>query len=168
VHSPSREAFNVLVPPPVQAEIDERAGYGDARRLLGADPCHPVLAAYRLSGPLEPIVCGVRLKRGYRLSFTTQPPLAPSEDGRVVVVVLYVGKREPGHRTDDDVWDILHELFGVPNPPAGHEKPPCCEGTCRKSPTRTSMSSSERFAGFNAAASRSRSYRLGDPAAVTE
>jgi hypothetical protein len=113
VPSPSGEAFNVLVPPPVQAEIDKlagkRAGYGDARRQLGADPCHPVLAAYRLSGPLEPIVCGVRLKRGYRLSFTTHPPLAPSEDDRVVVVVLYVGKREPGHRSPDDVWDILHD-----------------------------------------------------------
>lgn len=70
----------------------------------------------------------VRLKRGYRLAFTTQSPLVPSDDHRVVVVVLYVGKREPGHRTNDDVWDVLHDLFGVDNPRAGHHKPPCCTG----------------------------------------
>jgi hypothetical protein len=129
VTTPSAEGFNVLVPPAVQAEINQlagkRAGYADVRRQLGVDPCDPILKAYRLSGPLEPVVCGVRLKRGYRLAFTTQAPLVPEEDDRTVVVVLYVGKREPGHRTDD-VWDILHDLFGVKNPPAGHDKPPCC------------------------------------------
>jgi hypothetical protein len=41
--------------------------------------------------------------------------------------VLYVGKREPGHRTKGDVWDVLHDLFAVKNPPAGHRKPPCCQ-----------------------------------------
>ena len=134
--TPSGEAFSVLVPPAVQAEIDKlagkRAGYGAVRRQLGADPCDETLAAYRLSGPLEPVVCGVHLKRGYRLAFTTQPPLVPADDDRVVVIVLYVGKREPGHRTDDDIWDILHDLFGVENPPAGHQKPPCCEGALPK------------------------------------
>jgi hypothetical protein len=73
-------------------------------------------------------VCGVHLKRGYRLAFTTQPPLVPNDDDRTVVIVLYVGKREPGHRTDNDVWDLFHDLFGLENPPAGHEKPPCCKG----------------------------------------
>lgn len=24
-------------------------------------------------------------------------------------------------------WDVLHELFGVGNPPGRHVKPPCCE-----------------------------------------
>jgi hypothetical protein len=129
----AREPFNVLVPSPVQREVEalagKRAGYQDVRKLLGIDPCHADLRAYRLSGPLAPIVCGLHLKRGYRLAFTTQPPLAPSEDVRTQVVVLYVGKREPGHRTDTDVWDVLHDLFAVDNPPAGHDKPPCCQGS---------------------------------------
>lgn len=129
----AREPFNVLVPPPVQRQVEalagRKAGYQDVRRLLGADPCHTDLTAYRLSGPLAPIVCGLHLKRGYRLAFTTQPPLAPSEDARTQVVVLYVGKREPGHRTETDVWDVLHDLFDVGNPPAGHDKPPCCQGS---------------------------------------
>jgi hypothetical protein len=131
VPRPSDEACNVLVPRPVQAEIEKlagkRAGYGDARRLLGADPCHSDLKAYRLSGPLEPVVCGAHLKRGYRLAFTTQAPAASEDDDRTVVVVLYVGKREPGHRTTDDIWDVVHDLFDVRNPPAAHDKPPCCE-----------------------------------------
>jgi hypothetical protein len=128
--TPAGEAFNVLIPRPVQAEVDKLAGkgagYGHARRQLGIDPCDPALGAYRLSGPLEPIVCGARLKRGYRLAFTTQPALVPSEDDRRVVVLLYVGKREPRHRADVDIWDTIHELFSVENPPAGHDKPPCC------------------------------------------
>jgi hypothetical protein len=131
VATPEDEAFNVLVPSPVQVEIEKlagkRAGYGDARRQLGIDPCHAGLGAYRLSGPLEPVVCGVHLKRGYRLAFTTQPALVPEDDDRRMVVVLYVGRREPGHRGSDDVWDVMHDLFGVENPPAGHDKPRCCK-----------------------------------------
>jgi hypothetical protein len=129
----AREPFNVLVPPPVQRQVEalagRKAGYQNARRLLGVDPCHSDLKAYRLSGPLAPIVCGLHIKRGYRLAFTTQPPLAPKEDSRTQVVVLYVGKREPGHRTETDVWDVLHDLFEVENPPAGHDKPSCCQGS---------------------------------------
>jgi hypothetical protein len=41
-------------------------------------------------------------------------------------VILYVGKREPDRRASD-VWELLHELFAVDNPPSGHQKPPCCE-----------------------------------------
>jgi hypothetical protein len=26
------------------------------------------------------------------------------------------------------VWPLLHTLFGVENPPAGHDQPPCCDG----------------------------------------
>ena len=125
------EAFNVVVPPAVQRGVEglagKRAGYANVRRLLGADPCHGDLRAYRLSGPLAPVVCGVRLRKGYRLAFTTQPPLAPADDNRTRVIVLYVGKREAGHRSGEDVWDVLHDLFGVDNPPSGHLKPPCCE-----------------------------------------
>lgn len=54
-----------------------------------------------------------------------QPPLTP--DDRPRVVVLFVGEREPGHRTSSDVWDVLHDLFDVENPPQGHHKPPCCD-----------------------------------------
>jgi len=103
----------------------KQAGYADARRLLGIDPCSAELGAYRLSGPLAPIVCGVHLKRGYRLAFTTQQPFTLADDDRLRVVILYVGKREPGRRASD-VWQLLHELFAVDNPPTGHQKPPCC------------------------------------------
>ncbi len=48
--------------------------------------------AYRLSGSLEPKVCGVHLRRGYRLAFTMQPP--EEEGGLARVVVRYVGKRD--------------------------------------------------------------------------
>ena len=52
-----------------------------------------------------------------------QPP--EEEGGLARVVVRYVGKREPRHR-DRDVWTVLHDLFGVTNPPGNHVKPPCC------------------------------------------
>jgi hypothetical protein len=26
------------------------------------------------------------------------------------------------------VWTILHDLFGVENPPGQHDRPPCCDG----------------------------------------
>lgn len=122
------DRFEVVAPTAVQALIDDLAGRraGLQRRLalLSRDPCSAELAAYRLSGPLEPVVCGVHLDRGYRLAFTMQPPFPGDALGRVVL--LYVGRREPGHRTSGDVWDVLHDLFGVENPPAGHHKPPCC------------------------------------------
>ena len=40
--------------------------------------------------------------------------------------VLYVGERDTRDRTRD-VWRIVHDLFGVENPPADHVRPPCCE-----------------------------------------
>lgn len=123
------EPYWVVIPPVVQKLVERlagrSAGYAEKRRLLGQDPCSDQLGAYRLSGPLEPKACGVHLRNGYRLAFTTQPPL--SEDPRQRVVILYVGKREPRHR-DTDVWTLLHDLFGVTNPPEDHHKPPCCDG----------------------------------------
>lgn len=40
--------------------------------------------------------------------------------------VLFVARREPRHR-ESDAWTILHDLFGVENPPEGHHKQPCCQ-----------------------------------------
>lgn len=113
--------------PQLKALAGRRAGLQRRLQLLRADPCDPALGAYRLSGPLAPVVCGLHLDRGYRLAFSTQPALTPEDRPRVVL--LYVGRREPGHRADRpiDVWDILHDLFGIENPPAGHDKPPCCD-----------------------------------------
>jgi hypothetical protein len=120
--------FQVVTPRAVRPLIDDLAGKGAGyRRIhkeLQRDPCAQALGAYRLSGPLEPIVCGVHLNRGFRLAFTMQPPEQP--DGPTRVVILYVGKREPRH-SESDVWTVLHDLFGVDNPPAGHEQPPCCD-----------------------------------------
>jgi len=49
--------------------------------------------------------------------------------GRAAVVILYVGKRQPRHRKNGDVWDLLHDLFEIENPSAEHRKPPCCDGS---------------------------------------
>ena len=121
-------SYEVITPPPVRQLIEalagKRAGYRDVHAKLARDPCSDDLGAYRLSGPLEPIVCGVHLKRGYRLAFTMQPP--EKKGGRDRVVVLYVGKREPRHG-NTDIWNVLHGLFGVSNPPDNHQKPKCCE-----------------------------------------
>lgn len=51
-----------------------------------------MIKAYRLSGPLQPIVCGVHLRNGYRLAYTTQEH-AGTRGGRDVVI-LYVGKND--------------------------------------------------------------------------
>jgi hypothetical protein len=45
---------------------------------------------------------------------------------RARVVILHVGQREQRHR-QRDIWTTLHDLFGVDNPPSGHDRPPCCE-----------------------------------------
>jgi hypothetical protein len=119
--------FEVLVPRAVRPLVDQlagqRAGYREVHAQLERDPCAEHLRAYRLSGPLEPAVCGLHLRNGWRLAFTMQPPERPR--GRQRVVILFVGRREPRHRATD-AWTILHDLFGVENPPAGDHKPPCC------------------------------------------
>lgn len=124
------DQFDVRIPPDVQTLVEglkgKSAGYAEKRRLLGIDPCDPVLGAYRLSGPLGLAVCGLHLKNGYRLAFTMQDPVVAGDLHRIVII--YVGKKEPGGRRSTDMWDVIHDLFGVENPQAGHFKPPCCEG----------------------------------------
>jgi hypothetical protein len=117
--------------PLIDALAGKRAGYVDAYAQLQRDPCveYPTAKgkrpfAYRLSGPLEPKVCGVRLKWGYRLAFTMRASTEEKYQGRVEV--LYVGKRDTRDRARD-VWQIVHDLFDVENPPADHVRPPCCE-----------------------------------------
>jgi hypothetical protein len=119
------------VAPLIDALKGKRAGYGDAIRQLELDPCVEFPTddggtrpfAYRLSGPLAPKVCGLRLKYGYRLAFTMRPP---DRDGIAGVVdILYVGTRDTRDRSTD-TWQIVHELFGEENPPADHLRPPCC------------------------------------------
>src|ERR1700740_2120445 len=68
--------YEVVTPVPVRKLIDalagKRAGYQRVSRQLERGPCAPELRAYRPSGPLEAIVCGVHLDRGFRLAFTMQ------------------------------------------------------------------------------------------------
>jgi hypothetical protein len=120
--------YEVITPravAPLIAQLrGQRAGFAAAYAELERDPCSESLGAYRLSGPLEPSVCGVRLRNEWRLAFTMQP--AEREDALPRVVILFVGKREPRHR-GSDAWTIVHDLFGVENPPEDHHKPPCCE-----------------------------------------
>jgi hypothetical protein len=119
------------VRPLIDALKGQRVGYGEAERQLEADPCLTWLTpegdvrafAYRLSGPLQPKVCGVKLKRGYRLAFTMRPGDREAHEG--IVDILFVGKRDTRHRAHD-VWTIVHDLFGVENPAEDHLRPPCC------------------------------------------
>jgi hypothetical protein len=99
-------------------------GYGEAYAQLERDPCAPHLAAYRLAGPLEPAVCGLHLRNGWRLAFTMQPP--ERRRGRHRVIILLVARRGPRHRASD-AWTILQDLFAVGNPPEAHHKLPCCQ-----------------------------------------
>ncbi|HEY5286044.1 MAG TPA: hypothetical protein VIJ50_02955 [Solirubrobacteraceae bacterium] len=123
----SAPGLEIYVAPAVERVIDDlrgkRLGLGDALRELARDPCSAELDARRLSGPLAPIVCGIHLSQGYRLAFSVQPQ---TKVHTARVVVLYVGKRDTRRRVHD-IWDVLHDLFGVENPPDEHHRPPCCE-----------------------------------------
>lgn len=119
------------VEPLINALKGKRAGYGHAVGQLETDPCAEFERpdgdrrpfAYRLSGPLEPKVCGVHLRRGYRLAFTLRPPDGDDIEG--IVEILYVGTRDTRDRSRD-TWQIIHDLFDEENPAAGHLRPPCC------------------------------------------
>jgi hypothetical protein len=128
--------WRVVVRGSVRPLIDDlkgrKAGYARVYEQLRRDPClsHPGGRpfAYRLSGPLQTKVCGVRLRGDYRLAFTMHPPSAVHEEEDIegVVEVIYVGKRETRQR-GNDVWTRLHLLFDEENPPADHLRPPCCD-----------------------------------------
>lgn len=66
--------------------LRQRAGYGEAYAQLECDPCAAHLSAYRLADPLEPAVCGLHLRDGWRLAFTMQPPERPRGRRRVIVL----------------------------------------------------------------------------------
>lgn len=83
-------------------------------------PSVPTVSQVRCNPPYA----ACNLRNEWRLAFTMQP--AERDDTRPRVVILFVGKREPRHRRSD-AWTILHDLFGVQNPPESHHKPPCCE-----------------------------------------
>lgn len=119
------------VEPLIDALRGKRAGYGEAVRQLETDPCaefqrpdgDPRPFAYRLSGPLEPKVCGVHLRRGYRLACSLRPP--DNDDIEGTVEILYVGTRDTRDRSKD-TWQIVHDLFDEQNPVTDHLRPPCC------------------------------------------
>lgn len=125
----SKAKFEVLVLPHVASAIKQltgrAAGYGSRYRQLEIDPCAPEVGAYRLSGPLDDIVCGVHLNGNWRLAFTFGPDELGTK-GLPVVTVLYIGQHNRKSR-QQDIWNELHELFGVENPPEDHLKPDCCD-----------------------------------------
>jgi hypothetical protein len=108
------------------------AGYRQLERELERDPCQvfawpdrrPRPLAYRLTGDLQPKVCGAHLKRDYRLAFTMRPPDREGIEG--IVEILFVGRRDTRRRAND-TWTIIHDLFGVENPSSDHQRPPCCD-----------------------------------------
>lgn len=128
--------WDVIVRTPVRPLVDavagKRIGYGAAFGQLCADPCASFPTAdgttrpfaYRLSGPLGKKVCGLHLKRGYRLAFTMRPAESPEHEG--IVEILYVGERDTRQRSKD-AWTVVHHIFGEMNPLSGHLRPPCCE-----------------------------------------
>lgn len=65
----------------------------------------------------------LHLDNKYRLAFTMRPAHDDQYEG--IVEVLYAGRRE--QRRSQDVWTIVHDLFGEKNPPADHWRRPCCE-----------------------------------------
>ena len=131
-----KPAYEILIPRAVQLEVDKlagkRAGFAEAVEQLKLDPCNlgapdGVVKSYRLSGPLQPIVCGVHLRNGYRLAYTTHDD--PDATGGRRVIILYVGKKvDPAYERGNDMWDVVHDLFGTDNPLVAHLKPPCCQG----------------------------------------
>lgn len=119
--------------PLLDAIRGKKAGFAEFVKSLEQDPCQEFSSpdggtrplAYRLTGELQPKVCGAHLKGPYRVAFSMRPPDHEDIDG--IVDVLYIGERDTRNRARD-VWTIVHDLFGVENPPAGHERPSCCEG----------------------------------------
>lgn len=109
----------------------KKAGWGETYRKLQEDPCqvYPTQNgerpfAYRLTGELQPRVCGAPMKNGYRVAFTMRPSDRPGIEG--IVEVLLIGTRNTRDRSLD-FWDILHALFNVQNPKTDHLRPPCCD-----------------------------------------
>lgn len=118
--------------PLIDALAGKGTGYAAAYEQLRRDPCAERMTpagkrpfAYRLSGSLEPKVCGVHLKRGYRLAFSMQISGSEEYEGRVII--LYVGERDTRDRSRD-IWQIVHDLFHTENPTSDHLRPPCCDG----------------------------------------
>ncbi|MGA2929645.1 MAG: hypothetical protein ABSG43_27375 [Solirubrobacteraceae bacterium] len=62
-------------------------------------------------------VCGAHLSDDYRVAFTMRPPDREGIDG--IIDVLYIGRRDTRQR-HNDIWDIVHNLFGVENPKSDH------------------------------------------------
>ena len=128
--------WDVKVHPEVRPLIDalkgNKSGYSDAYKQLVSNPCAELPTkdgksrpfAYRLSGPLQERVCGLHLKRGYRLAFTMHDPETEEHEG--IVEVLYAGTRDTRKRAKD-AWTIVHHICDEENPPSGHLKPPCCQ-----------------------------------------
>lgn len=116
--------------PLLDALRGKRAGWAAVEAQLKRDPCQEFARpdgpsrplAYRLTGKLQPMVCGAHLKGTYRVAFSMRSPDRPGIEG--IVDVLFLGKRDTRQRAGD-VWTVVHDLFGVENPPAGRATDLC-------------------------------------------
>jgi hypothetical protein len=123
-------AYYVKISPSLEPLIaglqGKGAGLREAVAKLEHDPC--ATDAYKLVGPLRDRVCGLHMRRDYRLAFSF---VADAEDdegkGRDVVAVLAIGAKTsgPGARPPA-AFELVHEIFGEPFSSGTLKREPCC------------------------------------------
>lgn len=102
------------------------AGLREAVAKLEQDPC--ATDAYKLVGPLRDRVCGLHMRRDYRLAFSF---VTDAEDeqgrGREVVAIVAIGAKTsgPGGRPPG-AFELVHEIFGEPFSSGTMKREPCC------------------------------------------
>jgi hypothetical protein len=104
----------------------KRAGLREALAKLEHDPC--ATDAYKLVGPLRDRVCGLHMRRDYRLAFSF---VADAEDeqgkGRKVVAVLAIDAKTSGpHGGQPAAFELVHEIFDEPFTAGTLKREPCC------------------------------------------
>jgi len=104
----------------------KRAGLREALAKLEHDPC--ATDAYKLVGPLRDRVCGLHMRRDYRLAFSFVAD-AEGKQGksREVVAVLAIGAKTSGpHGSPPAAFELVHEIFGEPFSTGTLKREPCC------------------------------------------
>jgi hypothetical protein len=104
------------------------AGLREAVAKLEHDPC--ATDAYKLVGPLRDRVCGLHMRRDYRLAFSFVTDVVDDEGkGLEIVAVLAIGAKSSGPRGKPPAaFELVHEIFGEPFSSGTLKREPCCAG----------------------------------------